>query len=102
MSRHDITAKDPCHFVTVGWDNPMQTFFAQVERQQDDNDPRDPILLWLGTESCQHLTPYDLVAPLEHYARLDDETISQLNADRFSCLDRGPTALQRLMLSRHG
>ena len=65
MSRHEVTAKDPSHCVTVGWDNPMQTFFAQVERQ------RDPILLWLGTGHAQHITPYDLVPLLEPYALLD-------------------------------
>ena len=100
MSRHEVTAKDASHIITVGWDNPMQTFFAQVERQQKDEDPRDPILLWLGTEHAEHITPYDLVPLLEPYALLDVQTIKQLNADRFACLDHGPTALQRLMSKR--
>jgi hypothetical protein len=30
MSRHEIPALDPAHKVIVGWDPPMQTFFAQV------------------------------------------------------------------------
>lgn len=99
MSRHEIAARDPNHIVTVGWDNPMQTFFAQVERQQDDDDPRDPILFWLGTGEAECITPYDLVAPLAPYAVLDAETIRELNIDRFACLDRRPTPLQRFMRS---
>ena len=49
-SRRSIPAHAPDLTVVVGWDNPLSTFFAQVERNQDDDDPRDPILLWIGSE----------------------------------------------------
>jgi hypothetical protein len=29
MSRHEIPARNPGHKIIVGWDPPMQTFFAQ-------------------------------------------------------------------------
>ena len=48
-SRRSIPARAPGLTVIVGWDNPLSTFFAQVERVQDDDDPRDPILLWIGS-----------------------------------------------------
>ena len=49
-SRRSLPAHAPDITVVVGWDNPLSTFFAQVERNQDDDDPRDPILLWIGSE----------------------------------------------------
>ena len=36
--------------VSVGWDNPLGTFFARVLRVQERDDPRDPVILWIGTE----------------------------------------------------
>ena len=47
-SRRDIPSRETGITVTVGWDNPLMTFFAPVERSQQDDDTRDPILLWLG------------------------------------------------------
>jgi len=44
-SRRSIPAHAPDLTVVVGWDNPLSTFFAQVERNQDDDDPRDPIAI---------------------------------------------------------
>jgi hypothetical protein len=42
MSRNTIPARLPGLTVVVGWDNPMGTFFAQVEREQGDDCPREP------------------------------------------------------------
>jgi hypothetical protein len=39
-SRNIIPALDPDLTVVVGWDNPMRTFFAQVDRRQQLDDPR--------------------------------------------------------------
>ena len=52
MSRHEIRARDQALSAVVGWDNPLQTFFAQVARPEraDDEDDDDPMLLWVGTE----------------------------------------------------
>ena len=47
-SRRDIPPRETGITVTVGWDNPLMTFFAQVVRIQDNDDTRDPSLLWLG------------------------------------------------------
>jgi len=56
-SRRSIPARTPDLTVVVGWDNPLSTFFAQVERAQDDDDPRDPILLWIGSAVGEVLRP---------------------------------------------
>ena len=88
--------------IVVGWDNPMMTFFAQVERIQTADDPRDPILLWLGASPGEVARPEDLAEPLAPYAELTAEHIAQLRADRAAAADRAPTALQRAMLARMG
>ena len=96
--RNTIPARALGVNVVVGWDNQMRTFFAQVERQQEDDDPRDPIILWLGSSSGEVLRPEDLVVPLAQYAELTDADLEELRADRAADLDRGPSPLQRAML----
>jgi hypothetical protein len=98
-SRNIIAAREPGLNVVVGWDNPMRTFFAQVDRQQEDDDPGDPIILWLGSSPGEVLRPEDLVAPLAQHAELTDANLEKLRADRAIDLDCGPTQLQQAMLS---
>lgn len=93
MSRRDIPAKRPGTTVVVGWGNPMQTFFTQVE---DENAGDDADLLWLGGRHGEMRRPEDLVRPLAPFAELTGPHLDQLRADRAACLDRGPTPLQRL------
>lgn len=80
----------------------MSTFFAQVTRIQDDEDDRDPVVLWLGGVSGEVRRAEDLVGPLRPFAELTTEHIAQLRADRAAQADRGPTELQRTMLDRLG
>ena len=98
-SRHEIPARQPGWCVVVGWDNPMMTFFAEVERIQAADDARDPTLLWLGSSPGEVARPEDLAGPLAPYAELTAEHIAELRADRAADADRGPTALQRAMLA---
>ena len=76
----------------------MRTFFAQVDRQQEDDDPRHPIILWLGSLSGEVLRPEELVVPLAQYAELTDADLEKLRADRAADLDREPSPLLRAML----
>lgn len=92
MSRHEIPAKQPGLTVVVGWDNPMTTFFAQVE-DESAGDDADPIVLWLGGSRREVLRPEDLVLPLAPFADLTGAHLDQLRADRAGDADRGPTAL---------
>ena len=53
MSRHDLQPKaDQPHVVraTVGWDRPLQTFFAQVFFRTEDEPEEGEALIWVGTE----------------------------------------------------
>jgi hypothetical protein len=94
MSRHQIPAKSQNHQVTVGWDNPMSTYFAIVTDETADED--DNVLLWLGGIDREYPRVEDMVKPLKPYADLTDDVIAILRNDRASTLDVGPTPLQRL------
>lgn len=101
-SRRSIPARAPGLTVVVGWDNPLSTFFAQVERIQNDDDPRDPILLWIGGESGEVAQAEELAGPLAPYAELTAELVEQLRAARAADADRGPSVLQRTARSIFG
>ena len=101
-SRRDIPSRQTGMTVTVGWDNPMMTFFGQVARIQDDDHPHDPLLLWVGGEPGEITRAEDLAAPLAPYAVLTEEHIDQLRADRAADADRAPSPLQRAMAGRFG
>ena len=100
MSRHEIPARDRSLSIVVGWDNPLQTFFAQVAQPKapDDDEDDDPMLLWVGTEPREVVTVEDLARHLAPFADLSDETASQLRADRAAKLGQPPTATQQEML----
>lgn len=90
MSRHEIPARGPGVEVVVGWDNPLQTYFAQVRR-------RGRVALWVGGEHGELKRAEDLAGPLAPHADLTPEHVAALRADRAAALDRGPTALQRAL-----
>ena len=101
MSRHEVPARDQTLSVVVGWDNPLQTFFAQVARPEraDDGDEDDPMLLWVGTEPREVTTVEDLAHHLAPFADLATEMAEQLRAERAAMLGRAPTATQQEMLA---
>jgi|SRR5947209_11760062 len=76
------------HAVTVvlGWDDPLQTYFAQVWESGaggDCNEPQDP-LLWAGC-SWQELPELDSLARvLANFAAIPDDLRTCLLADRLS------------------
>lgn len=93
MSRHDVTGKDPALEIIVGWDNPLQTFFAQVLRPACD-DEDDSVLVWVGTAWQKCPSPDDLVTKLAAYADLSEEQLSRLRLDRAEAAQTRPSALQ--------
>lgn len=96
MSRHTLTPRDATHEVVVGWDGPMQTFFAQVFRTVAGEEDDDTPLLWLGCAQGEVREPEDLATPLAPWAALPAEVIALLRADRAA--SAAPTPLQRLLL----
>lgn len=93
MSQHPLPPLQPGLVITVGWDNPMQTFFAQVLRETDDDDA-DPTVLWCGSTTHEINDPEGMRKSLAPYAVLTDDMIGQLHADRTRHAGQGPTALQ--------
>ncbi len=95
MSRYEIPALNPQHTVTVGWDNPLITFFCQVAKPLEDEDEEDPIILWVGTEPQEVTTPEDLARHLAPFADLSKETIDRLRTDRAAKINQLPTQAQQ-------
>jgi hypothetical protein len=97
MSRHVIPALSDRFSVTVGWDRPMNSYFAQVEDLEIDSDTSDPMLVWVGTSHSEIPHPEALQRHIARYAAIPDGMLETLRADRAATLDRGDTRLQRDM-----
>ena len=83
MSRHAIETFDPNNTAIVGWDPPLQTFFALVKsRLREKRDPDDPFLLWIGCEAGEIADVEALAAQLAPFAELAPEIRAALEADR--------------------
>ncbi len=84
MSRHDLQpkAENPDVVrVTVGWDRPLQTFFAQVffrtEAEEDEGEP----LIWRGTEPGELATAEAAIAVVALYADIPGDLADRLTAE---------------------
>jgi hypothetical protein len=95
MSRYRITAQNPALTVIVGWDNPLQTFFAQAfEPSVEDEAEAD--LLWIGTAFQEIPTVAALQAQLTGWATLPPAIVTRLTGDQQAATP--PTPLQRWAL----
>lgn len=82
MSRYTIAGKKPFYKVVVGWDNPLETFFAIVyDTREEDPCAEHRIVIWEGTELRQILSVDALVDLLRPYAEMPQETASKLLND---------------------
>lgn len=69
MSHHDLQPKpgrDDVVRAVVGWDRPLQTFFAQVFFATEDEPDEGEARIWVGTEPGELLTAeaaIEIVAP---------------------------------------
>lgn len=107
MSRHSIQAREPERFeIIVGYDAPLQTFFAQVidldmlARAENDESSvdEDYFALWVGTSHNEILTVEALANALAPYAYLTDEARETLRRDH-EREAHPPTTHQREMLA---
>jgi len=92
MSRYTLVGKKLHHTIILGWDNPLETYFAQVwdERSADD-DPE----VWAGTDVGEVETVESLTHILAPYAEIPEEIVLKLEKDRGERTP--PTAWQRRM-----
>lgn len=70
--------------IAVGWDAPMNTFFAQVLTNQADDDLRDlPPVLWLGGDFNEYTDFSEFISALaEHGYEIEAVVAVQLCDDR--------------------
>lgn len=84
MSRHDLRPKaGQPHVVraTVGWDRPLQTFFAQVFFVTDEEPVEGEALIWLGTAPGELLCAEAVIAIVEPHAVVPADLASQLQTE---------------------
>jgi hypothetical protein len=83
MSRHEIPTLDPRNKVIVGWDHPLQTYFAQViDRAAEDEGEDDKFELWVGCSPREICEIDDLAFTLRRHAVLDPEIRVTLYGDK--------------------
>ena len=84
MSRHDLQPKaDKPDVVraTIGWDRPLQTFFAQVFFRTADEPDEGEALIWVGTDLGEILTAEAAIAIVAPHAEVPDDLAEQLAAE---------------------
>ena len=71
----------------VGWDPPLQTFFGQVykvdeedERVEEDKDGNDGMILWVGTRHAEIQSVDDLARKLQFHVMLPENIRKELFA----------------------
>ena len=92
MSRYSVPAQHPALTVTVGWDNPLATFFAQVFDPSIEEDA-EACLLWIGTAPEAIPTVAALQAQLAGWATIPPAIVDHLTRDQQAATP--PTPLQR-------
>ena len=89
MSRFRLNGKNPEHEIIVGWDPPLQTFFAQVwDRSKfisGDWDDDEPALLWEGCHLRAVQTVDALEKMLKPFADLPPEVAAELRCQGRVC-----------------
>lgn len=84
MSRHILPPKaDQPHVLraTIGWDRPLQTFFAQVFFATEDEPEEGEALIWVGTAPGELLTPEAAIAIVEPHAIVPADLAAKLEAE---------------------
>lgn len=82
MSRHEITPKEARYEVTVGWDRPLRTYFAQVRDLEVVGEGGDDLVLWAGTWDRAIPDRSHLQSIIKRYAILSDDMLDTLLKDR--------------------
>lgn len=90
MSRHDFEHQDSTtgtHYeITVGWDRPLQTFFAQVFAFPEGKSTASKPVLWTGLDLDQHPDPKAVLEAVSEYFPIPEGLAQTLEADRLATL----------------
>ncbi|RIA46193.1 hypothetical protein DFR49_0726 [Hephaestia caeni] len=68
--------------IAIGWDAPLNTYFAMVLRDGDDVDDEHRDLLWIGTRYGEIADPDAAIEALRPYAVIRNGLAAELTADR--------------------
>ncbi|RVT39194.1 hypothetical protein [Sphingobium algorifonticola] len=84
MSRYELDTRPEAANVVravVGWDRPLQTFFAQVFFLTQEEPDEGEATIWLGTEPGELPTPQAAIAIVEPHALVPADLVARLEAD---------------------
>ena len=79
MSRHQLPAKSLRYEVVVGWDPPLQTYFAQVYDTEGKQDEQP--FIWLGADGIA-VTWKTIALTISPYASTTPEILAALIEDK--------------------
>ncbi|MDE8650587.1 hypothetical protein [Novosphingobium album (ex Liu et al. 2023)] len=84
MSRYELKTKPGNGVIkaVIGWDRPLQTFFAQVFTPTDEDPEEGEATIWLGTEPGELPNPEAAIRVVEAYAEVPETLAATLAADR--------------------
>lgn len=95
MSRYTFAGNDLRHRIVVGWDDPLQSFFGQVEDLAYETngaviDPQamigdceeEGLLVWVGADGVPILDVNQLVAAVAAYGTIPEGVLVKLRADQ--------------------
>ena len=88
MSRYRIPAENPQYDVIIGWDDPLETYFATIFDTTVDDDAA--CVLWEGAALRALPTVDALQACLQAYATIPEEVVAQLHHDAATTTPRTP------------
>lgn len=85
MPRYELRGREPHWSVVVGWDNPLQTYFAQFWDDRlngvGEENGEEPVL-WVGCYYAEVPTVSDLQHWLGEYVEIPPDIREQLRQDR--------------------
>lgn len=84
MSRYELKSRDGLPDIiqaVVGWDRPLQTFFAQVFTRTEAEPEEGEATIWLGTEPGELPTPEAAITVVAPYAEVPDSLAARLLED---------------------
>lgn len=70
----------------IGWDRPLQTFFAQVFTRTEAEPEEGEATIWLGTEPGELPTPDAAIAVVAPYVEVPDSLAARLDEDMLATI----------------
>lgn len=88
MSRYELKPRPGNGVIkaVIGWDRPLQSFFAQVFTPTEDEPDEGEATIWLGTEPGEPPTPEAAIRVVEAYADIPETLAASLAADRHATI----------------